>query len=257
MALAFGTEITLPPEVHPTFTKTMESAQAAYAKGETQKALAMLEGVVYPDGVTVKLDLSTTGSASTKATSAVKRAVSTWARELEGDSPIRLVGNNEKADVKIVLTDSIPQSSEDALGLIDLKKEYRWNNVRHEVSNSGTIYIMRIWDGKPLTEDEMTEVATHELGHLLGLADAEFVGHLMGPMMHGQSVLAPKPHEVRAVQILRSNARTLLQQYAVPLQPATNHNFLNDEPRQNSYSHLSCSALPVEQKDQARRCNDG
>ena len=214
-AFAAPTQVDLPPEVHPTFADTYQRAQQAYEGGEVQKALAMLNGIVYPNGVAVNIDVVAAGSRTQVAQTALNRAAHTWSIKLEGDSPILVVDPKTKADIKIVLTDKIPKSSHDTLGLIDLKKEYRWNNVRHEVHNKGTIYVMRTWNGRPLTEDQMTEIITHELGHLLGLADVSDTNMLMGPMVPGQTLLAPRPNEIKAIQTLRAKTRSLINQFNV------------------------------------------
>lgn len=200
----------LPPQVHPTFVKAIQNADEAANGRDYQKAQALLKGVLYPDGVTVKLDEGSALDQKSRAIKATNRAVETWHQRLGGDSPIRLVSNTAKADLTIVLVNKVPSSSHDALGLIELQKQYRWNNVRHEVINSGTIWVQRTWDGKYLNEDELTEVICHELGHLLGLADVDQVGTLMGPMVMGKPTLTPAPHEVDALKKLRHEARVSL-----------------------------------------------
>lgn len=242
VATANPTKTTLPPEVHPSFAQTLNNAEDAYRQGEVHKALAMLKGIVYPNGVTIKLDANSTGSKTEKVNSALKRSIHTWQRKLDGASPIQLVGPTREADITVVLTDKIPASTHDALGLIDLKKEYRWNQSRHEVSNKGTIYVMRNWVGQELTEVQMTEVLTHELGHLLGLADVDTAGPLMGPMVMGKYVLEPQPHELRAVQRLRAEATSLIREYSLAAQFSAASNGMNSltnllNAPQTSYSH--------------------
>lgn len=200
----------LPPEVHPTFAKALQNADIASQGRDYQKAQALLKGILYPDGVTVKLDESSALDLKSRAIKATNRAVKTWHQRLQGDSPIRLVSSKAKADLTIVFVNKVPSSSHDALGLIELQKQYRWNNVRHEVTNSGTIWVQRTWDGKYLTEDQMTEVICHELGHLLGLADVDNVGTLMGPMVMDRPTMEPAAHELSALKRLRHEARISL-----------------------------------------------
>lgn len=247
----------LPPEVHPSFVDTLDQAVAAKNSGENRKAMAMLEGILYPNGITVGLDYNSAGSYLNSAKNAVNRAKATWDYQLDGDSPIKLT-SSQNAEITIVFTSKIPEASVDALGLIDLKKEYRWNRTRHEVTNSGTIYVLKSWDGESLSEDQITEIVTHEFGHMLGLGDVSHIGHLMGPMVKSKTTLEAKPHEVRALQMLRSYARSQFKQlstldaFSAQIQPKAS--ILSFE--KNSYNQQFQCTYTKEQDIGALRCKN-
>ncbi len=203
----FGQANRWPAEVHPAVGKAIERSDEAVRTGEHQLAIALLSGSLYPDGITVRLDESNLQGAGERARRATDRAVESWARHLGNDSPIRLVRTGDSAAVRIVLVPSLAEESEDALGFINLEKSYKWNRRSHEVSVRGTIRVLTHWDGRPLTEDEFTEVIAHELGHLMGLADVSRPGPLMGPAVKGRAVTEPNSHEVRILTELRSTLR--------------------------------------------------
>ena len=203
----FGQANKLPAEVHPSVGKAIERSQEAHRSGDHQLAIALMAGTLYPEGITVKLEESNLQNAAERARRATDRAVEAWSRHLNGDSPIRLVRNGDIAAVRIILVPSLAEESEDALGFINLEKSYRWSKRGHEVNVRGTIRVQTHWDGRPLTEDEFTEVICHELGHLLGLADVARPGPLMGPAVKGKAVTEPTSHEARILNDLRSLLR--------------------------------------------------
>lgn len=205
----------LPTECHPKFVEAISRAEKSATK-EPQLSIALLKGVVYPDGVTVKLDASSAGADRDIVSRACWRAVGVWEQALEGQSPIIFVADDKSANVVVRMVDALPAHSHHAVGLIEMEKEYAWNKVQHKVETKGTISVQRTWAGKKLTEDQLTEVIAHELGHLLGLADVETVGVLMGPMVPHKCTLAPAQHEVAALRSLRRAAGERLDALTKP-----------------------------------------
>ena len=207
IALASTGSPALPPEIHPGVARAIEKADQAINQGSFQQALAILHATVYTGGVTVRVDESGLGDLRPIAHRAVTRGIRGWETALGADNPIRLVAPHQSAQVVIKFVDRVPDSDHDACGLIQLEKQYRWNSQRFEYEVKGTIYVQKSVSGKPLTEDHLTEIICHELGHLLGLADVDDHGVLMGPMVMSQATLEPASHEVRAVKVLRERAR--------------------------------------------------
>ena len=207
-AASTGSEA-LPSMTHPSWVKSFDRASEAVAKKEYNKALAFLTGAVYEHGVTVSLDTSSCPGEVERVSKAARRAHAAWERVLGSDCPIRLLPNAQAADLTIVVVRSIPQEG-DALGLIDMKKTYAWGVGSYRSTSTGKIKVMTSFQGSGLDDDELTEVVCHEMGHLLGLADLDHTGFLMGPLVRHDSVTAPTPEEARAVLQIRKKFRTMI-----------------------------------------------
>lgn len=198
--------IEVPFEVHKSVVNSLQEALEAQGKRDYQLSLALLDGIFYKDGIQIALDpASLTPSASAK--DGLSKAFQTWNTSLGSDNPVEFVGNVKDADLTIKFVEKIPRSGHDALGLIELKKEYRWNKSRYETEVTGTIYIQNHYDKTPLTAVQFSEVIAHELGHLIGLDDIDKTGQLMGPMLLDKPCPAPNKRETYAVQFLRNQAK--------------------------------------------------
>ena len=205
----------LPESVSSDVRAAVTKAEQAVADGEFELALALYEGTLYPDGVTFAIDTSTLYADTDWQATAVNLALATWFKELDGDFPVYFVDDVDEADLVLSFVDEIDVTGPDPLGLIRLKKSYRWNSVRHEVAFDGTIQIARSAPGGRLSDAETVDVVMHELGHLLGLADVPQAGSLMGPLDRGKPLERPTVREVDDVRELRALLRQRIEDVKV------------------------------------------
>ncbi|MCU0316967.1 MAG: hypothetical protein MUC92_10275 [Fimbriimonadaceae bacterium] len=192
--------------IHPQFAQSLRRADKAFREDDYYLSLALLHGVVYPDGITLGFDETSLRGSKAKFTKATHRAMVIWQNAMDGDSPMVYAEPGAKPEITMVLVDTLPQGN-DVMGLIQMEKKYQWNKRMFRLEQKITISILRSYEGHALTEDQMTEVIAHEMGHLLGLADVDEVGPLMGPMQIGKPSTDPLPREVQAVKQLRRVAR--------------------------------------------------
>jgi hypothetical protein len=197
------------PLVHDAWVRGLDKAQSAVATGDYTRALALLTGGVYTKGVTVGLDERGLGPNREKARRALGKAVAYWDSALGDDCPIRFSQPGDLPDMRVALVDSIGNGG-DELGLIEMKKSYQWSATKFGCTTTGKISVIRSFEGQELDGDEMAEVMAHELGHLLGLADVEESGGLMGPMDRSRLTAGPTQAEVAAVLEVRRAYRTEL-----------------------------------------------
>jgi hypothetical protein len=204
-AVALASNGPLPKSASIDVKNAVEKADLALSEGDKNLALALYKGSLYTSKIRLAVDKSTLDSE--EQFSAVVMAVAVWDKELEGDFPVTIVEKAEDADVVVRFVDAIPERGEDALGLIKLEKSYRWSRSTHSFKCKGTISIVRSASGGRLTYSETRDVAMHELGHLLGLADVENTGVLMGPLERGKPLSKPTRSEVEDVKSMRQTIR--------------------------------------------------
>ncbi|MCH8979348.1 MAG: matrixin family metalloprotease [Armatimonadetes bacterium] len=210
-SVCLATADSLPKSVSSDVRNALMKAEMAIAEGDYELALALYEGSLYPTGITFAIDRSSLYADTDWQANAVYLALATWFKALDGDFPVNFVDGMEDADMVLSFVDEIDVAGPDPLGLIRLRKRYRWNDVRHEVSFDGTIQIVRQASGGRMTDAETVDVVMHELGHLLGLADVSRAGYLMGPMNRGEPIERPTDREVEDVRELRALLRQRIE----------------------------------------------
>lgn len=204
-AVALASNGPLPKSASVDVKNAIEKADVALSEGDKNLALALYKGSLYTTDVLLAVDKSSLDSEEQYR--AVELAAAVWEKELEGDFPVTIVDRVEDADVVVQFVASIPERGEDALGLIKLEKSYRWSRSSHSFKCKGTISIVRSASGGRLSFSETRDVAMHEMGHLLGLADVETTGVLMGPLERGKPLTKPTKAEVEDVKSLRETIR--------------------------------------------------
>ena len=203
---------TLSPLVHDAWQRCESKAVAAAAVGDYTHALALLDGGIYSGGVSLGLNESSLGRNRARAHVAFARATQYWQDALGSDCPLRVSTPGEVPQTLVSLVDAIPGDGGE-LGLIEMKKSYQWTAASFTCGTKAKISVMRSFERKPLSEEEMTEVMAHEIGHLLGLADVEQPGFLMGPMDRDHLTHGPTQTEVDAVVSMRHDFKASYRMY--------------------------------------------
>ncbi len=169
--------------------------------GAKGKQLATLQSYLLTDAVTVGLDPSDGPNWKTEG---IDRAIKVWSNALS-DSPFQLVARGKKPMVIVRFVDDI-ESDGDIQGQVEATRSLHWgSSVGYRIE--ATLLVRRTSGRHELDEDEITQVVSHELGHLLGLDDAEQCVGLMGPFVPGHPRLKPSKDEIGAVVEYRQQLR--------------------------------------------------
>ena len=168
------------------------------------RQLATLESYLLSNTVTVGIDPSAARDWKSRS---IERGIGIWSDALS-DSPFVMAEPGQKPMVTVKFVDSI-DSGGDVQGQVEATRMLHWgSSVSYQIH--GTLLVRRTTGRRGLTEDEMTEVVAHELGHLLGLDDAEECRGLMGPFEAGNPRLRPTREEVDAVLSYREELRNAI-----------------------------------------------
>lgn len=175
-----------------------------HSAGARGKQLATLQSYLLAQPVTVGIDPSDQGDWKTES---ILKGIQIWSDALE-DSPFVLARPGQKPMVVVKFVNSI-ETGGDVQGQVEATRMLHWGNaVSYKIE--ATLLIRRTTGRRELREDEISEVVAHELGHLLGLDDAEECVGLMGPFVPGHARVRPSREELNAVLDYRDQLRTAI-----------------------------------------------
>jgi hypothetical protein len=179
----------------------MRPANTSGARG---KQLATLHSYLLTDTVTVGLDPA--DSRDWKEDS-IAQGMKIWSDAIS-DSPFVLAKPGEKPMIVVRFVDSIDRGG-DVQGQVEATRMLHWgSSVSYKIE--GTLLVRSTTGRRDLNSDELSEVVAHELGHLLGLDDANDCVGLMGPFVPGRPRLKPSREEQSAVVEYRSQLRNAI-----------------------------------------------
>jgi hypothetical protein len=185
----------------------IDPGKSAGARG---RQLATLQSYLLPEAVTVGLDPE---DASDWKAASIERGLRVWSDALP-DSPFVLAQPGQKPMIVIHFVDSI-NSDGDIQGQVETRRVLHWGtSVSYQIE--GNVQVRKRAGRHELQEDELTEVIAHELGHVLGLDDAQGCVGLMGPFVPGHARLKPSTEEVGAVMTFRSQLRDAITRLKTP-----------------------------------------
>jgi len=128
--------------------------------------------------------------AKPRCLAALRDAVAAWKRQLP-ELTIEVVQDPAKANWTIQFQPSVQCRGVQVAGIT------KWRSM-----SEGTIEIRTVL-GRPYPQAHMCATITHELGHVLGLADHDDTDHLMGPISLAKRPAALGQHELNPLRALR------------------------------------------------------
>ena len=185
------------PSVSTDSVRAYRAAITASERGERDHAVAIVDCVLMPKKVTIGV-----GSRS-KNSSALREAIHQWNQWLP-DQPL-VFSEKAQPDILVSVLPSINSEGPDVQGEIHYHRQVRWGSAGAGYQVSGDIFIRSETEGRSMTQDEFVCVMSHELGHLLGLADDPDLDALMGPFVSGKPVVGPTRREASEVEAFRTD----------------------------------------------------
>ena len=189
--------------------RAYENALKDLRTGKVPRATAVLKGLLL-DRVRVSVESDSLSERDSETFLAgVQTGVDVWEHALP-DSPFVFVGKDAAADIVIRFVPRIDRRGQ-IQGLVQAERSFYYRGSQTGYRLSGDILIRDNVYGRRMTRDEVSRVAAHELGHLLGLDDRYESDGLMGSFVPGPGEMGPTPAELAAVRKFRSDARVALE----------------------------------------------
>lgn len=190
--------------------KSYQMAVRDIREGRTPRAAALLKGILL-NRVRVGIDADSLDVESAyEMINGVEAGVKVWSRALP-DSPFVFVGPDVPADIVVKFVPRIDRKGQ-VQGLVRAERRFFFKGTDTGYELEGEIFLRHNAFGKRLTSDEISRVASHELGHLLGLDDRYEGTGLMSAFTPGPGRLGPTPAELNAVRKFRAETRSALYQ---------------------------------------------
>jgi hypothetical protein len=187
---------------------TMSTYRQALAERSAPKASAFLLGLV-PKEITVGIDSRTLPDDGQDFVEGVRDGIEIWNTSLREEA-FRFVEAGPIADVIIRFVPRV-KDGDGVQGFVNAQRSFYWRGNESGAKLVGTIQIRNNVDRRPMREDEVSRVAGHELGHLLGLGDDPDGAGLMADFMAGPGHKKPSREELDSVIEFRQLVRTALK----------------------------------------------
>ncbi|AIE84718.1 hypothetical protein [Fimbriimonas ginsengisoli] len=194
---------------------TFKSAVANAKSGQTRQAKAKLDSLLLRRAVRIGVDTSSAPAGrAAEYRQGIQQSLDIWANAL-GERPFVMTTPGEKADLTVRFVRKMPEGGE-VQGAIGAIRRFFWDDRSAGYEISGGIQIKHNAYGHTLSGVEAGRVMTHELGHLLGLAD-DYNGHgVMSAFRLGVGRVTPSDAEVQAVSGFRDELRNALKVASAP-----------------------------------------
>ncbi|CAN5598805.1 hypothetical protein BH11ARM2_BH11ARM2_28740 [soil metagenome] len=211
--ILMGTGARMAP-ILPEVQNHLDSAHKFLGNGESARARAHASVVLVGEEIKVAVQFENVDvNDQEQCDEALSRAFETWEAALKGEVKFRLVKENEAGDVLVRFRPDVRMGREAVAGFVNWKRVVRTEGSQVvEASYSANMQLRtHNLDGRSMSLGAMHHEACHELGHILGLDDADSAGTLMGPLDPDHPVHEPSTAESRTVEDVRDEARNLMR----------------------------------------------
>ena len=208
-----GEPVVLPPRpvmISQREYKTLGEYASLGERGYHSVAFAGLSALGVHKKVSIGMDVDSISDGPVEAyRQAISRAIRSWNSWL-GTSTFVWTRPETKPDIQIRFVDRITSSHQgDLLGQLNIHREILTDGTGTDYFLSGEIQAIQFYKGRILSEVEMTEIVTHELGHLLGLEDHDKPEGIMGMYQSGNPRTVISYLELESLQIYRETIRAV------------------------------------------------
>lgn len=199
------------PELH----AQVEVAHESVRRGEWSRGLAHSNAVLMLQGIEYSVDLERVPESEQKrCVDALNAAIAQWSEALNGQVRFTRI---DTGGIVITFQPDLESRGRPVGGHTKWRRDVKVGaNGELQPTLEASIWIRtRQPSGRQMSFDHLRHISSHELGHVLGLADSNRIGDVMGPLDLGRPARAIAQREIEALRAIRERALDLRRECLV------------------------------------------